>query len=131
MNIITELYNRIEKENLWDAEVSLKRNEYLKVSGSIETNLYYITSGSLKIFILDEFEEHIIRFGYENDFITALDSFISQKPSDLYIQALKKTELKSISKIKYIKFINQSTNFRATYFTTDGKGKRYFDNLSF
>jgi len=112
MNIITELYNRIEKENLWDAEVSLKRNEYLKVSGSIETNLYYITSGSLKIFILDEFEEHIIRFGYENDFITALDSFISQKPSDLYIQALKKTELKSISKIKYIKFINQSIDNR-------------------
>jgi len=112
MNIITELYSRIEKENLWDTEVSLKRNEYLKVSGSIESNLYYITSGSLKIFILDEFEEHIIRFGYENDFITALDSFISQQPSDLYIQALKKTELKSISKIKYIKFINQSIDNR-------------------
>lgn len=110
MNLITELYTRIERENLWETKVSLKRNEYLKVSGSIETNIYYITSGSLKIFMLDEFEEHIIRFGYENDFITALDSFISQKPSDLYIQAIKKTELQSISKKKYVAFINQSVD---------------------
>ena len=109
---ITELYTRIEKENLWDTLISLKRNEYLKVDGSIETNLYYITSGSLKVFILDEFEEHIIRFGYENDFITALDSFITQKPSDLYIQALKKSELKSISKIKYLEFINRNNENR-------------------
>lgn len=107
MNLIQELYNRIASQNLWDRGIILKRNEYLKVSGTIDTNLYYIISGSLKVFIINEYEEHIIRFGYKNNFITSLDSFITEKPSELYIQAIKKTELKIISKPNYLNFINQ------------------------
>lgn len=108
MNPIKELYDRIEKQSLWEKNISLKRNEYLKVAGTTDTNLYYISSGSLKIYIINEYEEHIIRFGYKNNFITALDSFISEKPSDLYIQTLKKTELKVISKLNYINFIKKN-----------------------
>jgi CRP-like cAMP-binding protein len=70
--------------------------------------LYFIVSGSLRIFVTDEFEEHTIRFGYQNNFIAALDSFITEKPSDLYIQALKKTELKVITKEKFMHFIESS-----------------------
>lgn len=108
MNIIEELYNRIENAKLWTRQLVLKRNDYLKVSGTIDTNLYYIISGSLKITIVNDFEEHIIRFGYKNNFISSLDSFITEKPSDFYIQALKKTELKVIPKSIYLDFINQS-----------------------
>lgn len=110
MNLIQELYTRIEHQKMWDKSIVLKRNEYLKVSGTIDTNLYYIISGSLKIFIINEYEEHIIRFGYKNNFITSLDSFITEKPSELYIQAIKKTELKIISKPNYLNFINQDTD---------------------
>ncbi len=112
MNVINELYKRIEEQNLWDKKISLKRNEYLKVSGTTETNLFYITSGSLKISMMDDCEEHIIRFGYKNNFITALDSFITEKPSEFYIQAIKKTELKVISKENYLNFINQDNELR-------------------
>jgi CRP-like cAMP-binding protein len=108
MNIIETLYNRIENERLWTNDVVLKRNDYLKISGSIDTNLYYILSGSLKITILNDGEEHIIRFGYKNNFITSLDSFITEKPSDFSIQAIKQTELKVISKSVYMDFINRS-----------------------
>lgn len=108
MNIIETLYTRVENERLWTKHVVLKRNDYLKVSGSIDTNLYYILSGSLKITILNDGEEHIIRFGYKNNFITSLDSFITEKPSDFSIQAIKQTELKVISKSVYMDFINRS-----------------------
>ena len=57
MNIIEELHKRIEEQNLWDKKISLKRNEYLKVAGTIETNLFYIISGSLKISLLDDFHK--------------------------------------------------------------------------
>jgi CRP-like cAMP-binding protein len=107
MNSIGELYQRIEAQQLWTKQVQLKRNEYLKVAGSTDSNLYYIVSGSLKISIIHEFEEHIIRFGYQDNFITALDSFITNGPSDFYIQAIKKTELKAISKSVYLQFIEQ------------------------
>jgi CRP-like cAMP-binding protein len=112
MNIINELYNRIEKQKLWDKNISLRRNEFLKVSGTVETNLYYIISGSLKIFIANEYEEHIIRFGYRNNFIASLDSFITEKPSEFYIQAIKKTELKAIYKSNYLDFIDQGPENR-------------------
>jgi len=101
MNQIEKLLEKIETRNLWDKKLDLSRNEYLKVKGSIDTNLYFVLSGSLRMFIIDESEEHTIRFGYTNNFITALDSYLTEKPSDLYIQALKKTELKVISKSKF------------------------------
>ncbi|NDV15442.1 cyclic nucleotide-binding domain-containing protein [Muricauda sp. TY007] len=108
MDIIQELYHQIDKENLWKKEVSLKRNEYLKVSGSTDTNLYYIIAGAIKIFILDDYEEHIIRFGYEKDFVATLDSFLSEQPSDVYIQAIRKSELKVISKVNFFSLINSN-----------------------
>ena len=108
MNLISELYQKINNKNLWHKNISLSRNEYLKVSGTIDTDLYFIISGSLKIFFIEEYEEHIIRFGYQKNFITALDSFITGLASDLYIQAIKKTELKVISKSVYLQFINEN-----------------------
>ncbi|MFH6604581.1 Crp/Fnr family transcriptional regulator [Maribacter algicola] len=112
MNTLDALYKRIESQNLWDKKVSLKRNEYLKVAGTVETNLFYIVSGALKISIIEGCEEHIIRFGYKYDFLSALDSFITEKASEFYIQAIKKTELKVISKQKYLNFIDQNSELK-------------------
>lgn len=100
------MMENIERENLWDKEFDLGRNEYLKVKGSIDTNLYFIASGSLRIFVVDEQEEHTIRFGYQNNFIASLDSFITEEPSDFYIQALKKTSIKMLKKSSFKKLIS-------------------------
>ncbi|PKG42533.1 Crp/Fnr family transcriptional regulator, partial [Psychroflexus sp. MES1-P1E] len=90
MNPISNLIDRINNENLWDREIQLERNEYLKVKGSIDTNIYLVINGSLRIFVIDEYEEHTIRFGYKDNLIASLDSFLNEQPSDFYIQALKK-----------------------------------------
>jgi CRP-like cAMP-binding protein len=108
MNPILNFIQQIETQNLWDNQLILNRNEYLKVQGTIDTQLYFIVSGTLRIFVLEEFEEHIIRFGYKNNFIAALDSFITEEPSDLYIQAIKKTELKVINKSTFMNFIESA-----------------------
>jgi len=102
------LIERIEGLDLWEKEVELSRNEFLKVSGSIDTNLYYILSGSLRIFIIDESEEHTIRFGYQDNMIASLNSFISEKPSEYFIQAIKKTKIKVIGKKAVMKLIEGS-----------------------
>lgn len=106
--MIDLLYKKLEEENLWEKELLLKRNDFLKNSNTIDTNLYYIVSGSFRIFVIDEIEESTIRFGYQKNFIVALDSFISEKPSDLCIQALKEAKVKSISKTKYMQWIRFS-----------------------
>ena len=93
---------------LYSKTLIFERNQYLKVEGSIDTNIYLVESGSLRIFVLDEFEEQIIRFGYAHDLIVALVSFLTDKPSDFFIQAIKKTVVKVISKKNFFEFIAQS-----------------------
>jgi CRP-like cAMP-binding protein len=95
---------------LSDKEITIDRNEFLKVKGSIDTNLYYIESGSLRIFVLDDYEEQTIRFGYKENIIVSLDSFLTGKPSDLYIQAIKKTVVKVVTKEQIDEFLKEERN---------------------
>ncbi len=90
---------------LSEKKITIERNQYLKVSGSIDRNLYYIESGSVRIFVIDEDEEQIIRFGYKDNLIVALDSFLTGRPSELFIQAIKKTTIKIVTKHEFDKFI--------------------------
>ncbi|WDF61780.1 Crp/Fnr family transcriptional regulator [Flavobacterium sp. KACC 22758] len=95
---------------LSDKEVTINRNEFLKVNGSIDSNLYYIESGSMRIFVLDGSDEQNIRFGYTGNLIVALDSFLTEQPSNLCIQAIKKTVLKVITKKQINEFLALKNN---------------------
>ncbi len=106
MNLNETLFTALSDHQLWDDKITLKRNEFLTLGGTIDTRLYFIESGSFKISIMEEDKEHIIRFGYQNDFIAALDSFITNGASQFYIQALKKSELLYTTKEKFFSFIN-------------------------
>jgi CRP-like cAMP-binding protein len=90
--------------------ITLERNEFLKVKGSIDTNIYYVDSGSLSVFILDEYEEQVIRFGYQSNIIVALDSYLTGRPSDFCIQAIKKSTVKVITKLQMDNFLNKEEN---------------------
>ncbi len=54
-------------------------------------------SGSMRVFVVDGGEEQTIRFGYQGSLIAALDSVFSGKPTEFYIQALKKTTIRAVS----------------------------------
>jgi CRP-like cAMP-binding protein len=96
--------------DLSEKTITLGRNEFLKVKGSIDTNVYYIESGTLRIFVLDEYEEQIIRFGYKENLIVSLDSFLTGKPSELFIQAIKKSVIKVITGHQIGRFLETETN---------------------
>ena len=90
--------------------VTLERNEFLKVKGTIDTNIYFVESGSLKIFVLDDCEEQIIRFGYKNNLIVSLDSYLTGKASDFFIQAIKRTVLRVITKKQLERFLQDKSD---------------------
>lgn len=115
MNPITDLVGNIERKGLWTKQLELDRNHFLKKQGSIDTNLYWVVQGSLRIYVVEENEEHTIRFGYTHNFIAALDSFLDEKPSDLYIQALKKTTVKVIDKASFMEFMQSSPENSTTW----------------
>ena len=109
MNPLEKLLKGLEGE--WEKEITIKRNDFLANPGDINTNLYFVKEGSLRVFIDDDIEEHTIRFGYRESLITALDCFLTEKPTSFYIQALKKCELKVISKAHYMRFINSKKEY--------------------
>lgn len=97
------------------AELSVKtitigRNEFLTIKGNIDTNIYYIERGSLRVFVLDEEEEQTLRFGYKDSLVASLDSFLTGKPSELFIQALKKTVIKVVTKQQIDTLLAEESN---------------------
>ena len=91
---------------LSNRDLLLKRNDYLKKEGNIDTHIYFVKKGSLKISVITEDGEKIIRFGYQGDWVVSLDSFLSNKPSDFVIQAIKQTKIKIIAKSDFMDFIS-------------------------
>ena len=96
--------------DLSDKTITINRNEVLKIKGSIDTNVYFVESGSLRVFVMDDYEEQTIRFGYKGNLIVSLDSFLTGKPSDLFIQAIKKTVIKVVTKQQIDKFLETQSN---------------------
>lgn len=99
-----------EIAELSEKAITVERNKFLKVSGSIDTNVYFIESGSVRVFVLDDYEEQVIRFGYKGNLIVALDSFLTGAPSDFYFQAIKKTVVKVITKQQINDFLKTDVN---------------------
>lgn len=101
-----------ELQNEWTGTIVLKRNEFLVQKNTVHTHLYFVEEGSLRVFIEDKIEEHTIRFGYRGSLIAALDSFLTEKPTSFYIQAIKKCTLRVISKEDYLNFINSKEIYK-------------------
>jgi CRP-like cAMP-binding protein len=95
---------------LSEKNITIGRNEFLTVRGSVDTNVYFVESGSLRVFMMDDDKEQIIRFGYQNNLIVSLDSFLTRKPTELYIQAIKKTTVRVISKQQIDQFLQIGEN---------------------
>lgn len=109
MNVIEELTRRLNERtpSLWQKAIVLKRNEFLTVNGKTDTNAYFIQSGTLRIFIQNEEEEHTIRFGYQGSIFASLDSFFTGLPSEYYVQAIKQCELQVMSKANFETFLQE------------------------
>ena len=108
MNWIENLKENIDRAQIWSREMVLARNEFLTTKGKVNTNIYYIEDGSLRIFFDDGYEEQVIRLGYRGDFIGALDSYLTEMPTDFNIQAIKKSRLLVLQKAVFTEFIGRS-----------------------
>ncbi|WP_117881005.1 Crp/Fnr family transcriptional regulator [Aureibaculum luteum] len=75
-----------------------KKTVFLKLN-EIENHISFIESGVVRLYIPKDNPEKEITFGFsfENQFISAYDSFLTQKPSAYELQALTETTLVSIS----------------------------------
>lgn len=74
--------------------LKVKKNEILVSPGEKPQKIYFVTKGCLRIFFLTEGGTEATRhFAFENQFATALVSFITNDISKEFLQAVEDTEL--------------------------------------
>jgi len=84
--------SKLQRRSIAKKTIFLKFNE-------IEHHISFIESGVVRLFIPKEDPEKEITFGFsfKDQFISAYDSFLTQKPSVYQLQALTDTSILSIS----------------------------------
>lgn len=115
---------------------SVKKKQFLLQEGEICKFEGFVTKGLFKVYHIDlKGFEQILFFAIENWWITDIDSFTNQKPSQLFIEALEDSEVLLISKEdKEFAYANQpkvEKLFRVmTQKTHVALQRRMIDNLS-
>ncbi|QCR24216.1 Crp/Fnr family transcriptional regulator [Pontibacter sp. SGAir0037] len=101
---------------LWKKQVHLNRYDYLIRQGQVEQGLYFVASGALRIYYPTQEEDICVGFGYPNTLIVSFPSFVDNKPSAYYIQALKKSELLGINKADFVQLMAERPNVKAFWY---------------
>lgn len=78
-------------------EVRLKKNTVLLKLGEVENHLYFISKGIVRLYIPKEESDLTFGFVFENKFVTAYDSLLTQSPSEYQMETLTDTVLWKIS----------------------------------
>ncbi|MEL6537380.1 MAG: Crp/Fnr family transcriptional regulator [Bacteroidota bacterium] len=78
-----------------------EKHAYLHRAGSICRHRYFLLEGLVRTYYTDaKGNDRITLFGKELWWVTEMDSFITEAPSQVHIQALEKTKALAISKAK-------------------------------
>lgn len=95
---------------------SVKKNEILLHEGNICKEFYFINTGSIRTFFIDINGHEKTRYVMLDNYIgTALTSFIAQKPSIEFIEALEDTELMTIRHTDFYRLNKEIENWRIFY----------------
>ena len=96
----------LHTHGVWEHTHTLKRGDFLCQAGDRNRHLWNVMAGTLRLYIDIEGTERCIRFGYPGDLVAALDSYISGEPTQFYVQALRKCEVRQISRSAFRSFID-------------------------
>ena len=92
----------------WQELVSLRRGDLLIEPGQTEQRLYLVRVGLLRIYYPTPTGEEIcVGFGHAKSLLCSFPSFVTGKPSEYGIQALRQTELLAISRSDFQRVVQQ------------------------
>ncbi|SEC86263.1 cAMP-binding domain of CRP or a regulatory subunit of cAMP-dependent protein kinases [Tenacibaculum sp. MAR_2009_124] len=74
-------------------QVTLKKKELILSKGETENHLSFIKKGAVRLYIPKIENDLTFGFVFENNFVSAYDSFLTKSPSQYSIQALTTTTL--------------------------------------
>lgn len=82
----------------------------------IASDYYFINKGIIRIYTFNkEGQESSRYFAFEGNFVTALPSFIDQKPAEEFMQTIKKCQLLKISRTDFYHLVETIPAFAKIY----------------
>lgn len=75
---------------------SFAAKAFITREGDVERNLYFLLRGAVKVAVQKDGTERILDFWFPNSFFAAYSSFLTQTPSQVYIQTLLPTKVLAI-----------------------------------
>ena len=91
--------NSLERDEISKCfvERKIKRRGFILQQGDVCVNFTFVVSGCLKMYAVDkDGREHNLQFAAENDWITDLSGFYSEKASTVFIEAIERSEILQI-----------------------------------
>jgi CRP-like cAMP-binding protein len=96
--------------------VSARKNHVLLTSGEVCKYAYFICRGCLRTYFINEKGEEKTRYiAFENKFVSAFASFITQAPSTECVQVLEDSELLKIRQVDFYELVDSNAFFATLY----------------
>ncbi len=97
--------------DMWE-EVSFDRSDFITAYGKIERYFYIVISGVQAIYILSkDGEKQVIGFSFDGSFSGVYDSFLLEKPSHYFLEALTPSRLIRTTKDCYHQWFERYPEF--------------------
>lgn len=91
INFSDENWEIIEKTLV---EKQVKKNEFIMVPGEYSEDYYFVESGVIRSYTIDENgKEHVLQFGTENWIVSDRNSSFCKQQSKFYIQAIEDSKV--------------------------------------
>ena len=135
IHLITQRVNLSTQEREWCAAsfepVSITKNTIIEKAGKVPEYLYFIVSGYLRIFHLNEKGEEITtHINCPPGFITSYFNYINQVPSDENLESITDCQLLRITKTNLEELIDKSTAFKDFSISVFQESISYNENRS-
>lgn len=91
--------------------LNFEKGTTLVKEGQLADKIYFIVSGCARAFYMKDGKDITDWFAFENDFMTAINSFFLFIPSPHFIEVLEQTTLLEISRVNMIKLCDKHHDF--------------------
>ncbi|GAA4027545.1 Crp/Fnr family transcriptional regulator [Flavobacterium cheonhonense] len=93
-----------------------KRNQIVLSYDEVAGYYYFVNKGAVRLFTITPDGQELSRyFAFEDTFVTALPSFIDQKPAKEYLQTIEPSELLRIKREDFYRLVRTEPVFAAIY----------------
>src|SRR6202000_660556 len=115
VNLDRHILPTADDKNVWTIKRTVPRNAFVDPPHFANANMYLVTKGAIKICLFNDDKETILNFATEGDLVCNLISFFTGQPSQVYLQAIKKTVLIGIPKATFDSLLNSDKQFAFNY----------------